>query len=479
MGRPPKEDLVLLQTVDVGTRLIRAYRGIAPQAILDALERAAEPLRGKRVLHVSATPYGGGVSELLRSVVPLMNDLGMVADWKVLTADPAFFQVTKKIHNGLQGADVELTARDREIYLENARLNARAFEERYDFVLVHDPQPAGLLGLVGKGGAKWTWRCHIDTSNPSPDVWAFVREQLVDYDAAVFTMAEFAPPDLPIARVEIMPPAIDPLSPKNMVISEGMAREILAWIGIETTRPLVTQVARFDPWKDPTGVIEAYRLAREEHPNLQLALVGSMALDDPEGWEIYDKLLGESRRDPLIHVFSNLTGVSNMEVNAFQRASEVVVQKSIREGFGLVVTEALWKGTPVVAGRAGGIPLQMADDVGGILVDSVEECARGILTLLDHPRHAADLARRGQERARQRFLLPRLLLDEVMMLASLGVKEGERAPSGAPRDPVCGMTVPHPVAVEERAGQRQVFCSEYCHGRFRLHPERYAAAVER
>lgn len=459
----------MLQTVDVGTRSIAAYRGIVPDAILDALEQAAEPLRGKRVLHVNATPYGGGVSELLRSEVPLMNDLGIPTDWKVMTGDDEFFEVTKKIHNGLQGAAVDLTSRDREVFLERARHNASDFDGQYDYVFVHDPQPIAMRDMLGKRDASWIWRCHIDTSCPDLDVWAFVRDHLAAYDTAIFTMREFVPPDFPVAHVETIPPAIDPLSPKNLDLPESMARQLLAWIGIETDRPLLTQVARFDPWKDPMGVIEAYRLVREDHPNLQLALVGSMALDDPEGWRIYERIQAESRSDPLIHVFSNLTGVSNIEVNAFQRLSDVVVQKSIREGFGLVVSEALWKGTPVVAGRAGGIPLQMADGVGGLLVDGVESCARAICDLLAAPDRAKALGRAGRERVREHFLLPRLLLNHVTLIAQLAAGAGHaraEPAARAPRDPVCGMVVEAPRIETTLEGRTRPFCSDDCRSRF-------------
>jgi trehalose synthase len=410
----------MLQTVDIGQRSLAAYRGVAPDAQLDELERRAKPLRGRRLLHLNATPYGGGVSELLRSIVPLLNDLGLVVDWKVIGGDPAFFAATKAIHNGLQGAERGLSAAEREAYLATSARNAALLDDSYDVVVVHDPQPAAMLRLRGRGGARWIWRCHIDTSQPNPEVWAFLRELLEGYDAAVFTMAAFAPPDLPIERVAVIPPAIDPLSPKNMPLPDALARQLLAWIGVDLDRPLVTQVARFDPWKDPLGVIAAYRLAREEVPGLQLALVGSMALDDPEGWEVYRDIRAASESDPLIHVFSNLTGVGNVEVNAFQRLSDLVVQKSIREGFGLVVSEALWKGTPVVAGRTGGIPLQMAEGVGGVLVDGVEDCARAIVDLLRDPARARELGARGRERVRERFLLPRLLLYNLAMADLLG-----------------------------------------------------------
>jgi trehalose synthase len=276
----------VLELVDVGPRSLHAYRGVAPDAVLDDLVRHARDLHGARVLHVNATPYGGGVSELLRSGVPILNDLGLIAHWKIITGDDRFFQVTKKIHNGLQGAASELSESDREAYLGTSRRNAELLTEEYDFVFLHDPQPAGILPLRSKGNARWIWRCHIDTSQPNPATWVFLREFLTPFDAAVFTMEAFVPPDFPIARVQIIPPAIDPLSPKNMPLDEVTARAVLEWIGVELDRPLVSQVSRFDPWKDPLGVIAAYRLARQEFPKLQLALIGSMALDDPEGWDV-------------------------------------------------------------------------------------------------------------------------------------------------------------------------------------------------
>lgn len=465
----------MLQTVDVGTRSLDAYHGIAPEPILEELRRAAGPLRGLRVLHLNATPYGGGVSELLRSAIPLLNDLGLIADWKIITGDARFFHVTKAIHNGLQGAVGGLAKEERQTYVENTERNAMLLEEEYDVVFVHDPQPAGLLASRGKGSARWIWRCHIDTSRPDPDVWAYLCRVLDGYDAAVFTMEEFVPADLPIARVEIVPPAIDPLSPKNMPLDVDAASEVLSWIGIEVDRPLITQVSRFDPWKDPSGVIAAYRRVRDEIPDLQLALVGSMALDDPEGWEVYGEIRAASRDDPLIHVFTNLTGVGNIEVNAFQRASDVVVQKSIREGFGLVVSEALWKGTPVVAGRAGGIPLQMPDGEGGYLVDDVEGCAEAIARLLHETDEASGLAERGRERVREHFLLPRLLLNELSLMGS--VVEGRvRSRHDVLLDPVCGMALVDPTRLPtaETEGGKLAFCSEECRARFLLNPHRYS-----
>jgi len=420
----------VLQSVSVGRWSLDAYRDIVPNQILEGLREQAAALRGARILHVNATAYGGGVSELLRSSVPLLRDLGLTVDWKVIGGRNDFYRATKALHNGLQGAAETLSEEEPAAYLDCTRENAPHLDGGHDFVIVHDPQPAAMLSVHGRGDARWVWRCHIDTSAPNPAAWRFLRPFLSDYDAAVFTMGEFVPPDLPVARVRTIAPAIDPLSPKNLDISTRTAEQILDWIGIEVPGPLVTQVSRFDAWKDPFGVIAAYRLVREEIPGLQLALVGSMALDDPEGWEVYGQLSEHAANDPLIHIYTNLTGVSNVEVNAFQRLSDVVVQKSIREGFGLVVSESLWKGTPVVAGRAGGIPMQMPEGVGGVLVDTVEECAAALLELLRDRELAGALGRSGREHVRERFLLPRLLLQELELLATLG--SGEPAPAGGP-----------------------------------------------
>jgi trehalose synthase len=409
----------MLETVDVGTQSLDAYESSAGAEVVAELRALAEPLQGMRVLHLNATPYGGGVAEILRSEVPVLRDLGLSADWQLVRGDEAFFRVTKAIHNGLQGAAHALTRGEQETYHTHSVRNAHLLENGYDVVVVHDPQPLALRALCGPIGARWVWRCHIDTSQPNSDLWDFLRPFLEGFDAAVFTVEEFVPPDFPLERVEIIPPAIDPESPKNMELEPDTVRRVLEWIGVEVERPLLTHVSRFDPWKDPLGVIETYQLVREEVPGLQLALVGSMALDDPEGWDVYSEIRKAAGGDTDIHVFTNLTGVGNVEVNAFQRQADVVIQKSIREGFGLVVSETLWKGTAVVAAKAGGIPIQMAGNTGGFLVDSVEEAADRTLWLLRNPEEGRTLGARGKERVRERFLLPRLLTDELRLYASL------------------------------------------------------------
>jgi trehalose synthase len=412
----------MLQRVAVGRWSLDAYRDVVPERILVELREQAQALAGARILHINATSYGGGVSELLRSSVPLLRDLGLAVDWKVIAGRADFFKATKALHNGLQGASRAPAEAEKAAWLDCARENVHEIDGGYDFIVVHDPQPAALRAMYGEGSARWVWRCHIDTSEPNPETWAFLRPYLAEFDAAVFTMPEFVPPDLPVARVRTIPPAIDPLSPKNFELAEETARQILDWIGVTMPGRLVTQVSRFDAWKDPLGVIAAYRLVREEIPDLQLALVGSMALDDPEGWDVYRQVAEHAGDDELIHLYTNLTGVSNVEVNAFQRLSDVVVQKSIREGFGLVVSESMWKGTPVVAGRAGGIPLQMPEGVGGLLVDSVEQCAEAMLKLLGDRALARELGHAGHEHVREHFLLPRLLADELRLLGELGTR---------------------------------------------------------
>lgn len=469
----------MLELVDVSSRSLDAYRGIAPDDILDSIVAQARELRGARVLHVNATPYGGGVSELLHSTLPILAGLGLVAHWRIIRGDERFFRVTKKIHNGLQGGAEPLSEVEREAYLGASKRNAELLEEQYDFVFLHDPQPAAMRLLRGDGAdTRWVWRCHIDTSAPNRDIWSFMRGYLTGFDAAVFTMAEFIPPDLPIERVEIMPPAIDPLTPKNMPLDERTAHAVLEWLGVRLDRPLVTQVSRFDPWKDPEGVIAAFRLAREQVPDLELALVGSMALDDPEGWEIFQRIQELARRDRGIHLFTNLTGVGNIEVNAFQRLSRVVIQKSLREGFGLVVSEALWKGTPVVAGRAGGIPLQMADGSGGVLVDDVEGCARALVELLRNPDRARELGGSGKERVRRQFLTPRLVLDELELMRALAERRPvARGADWALRDPVCGMSLVEDETLLEvvHVGARYRFCSTGCRDLFVGDPARYSS----
>ncbi len=316
-------------------------------------------------------------------------------------------------------------------------MNAEELDEsEYDFVIIHDPQPAAMIDHFPDRRAHWIWRCHIDLSEPNPDVLGALLPSLSHHDAAIFHRPEYVPATKKLPEAFIWPPAIDPLAPKNMALSPEDAAYIVDQFGIDVERPILTQVSRFDPWKDPLGVIDAYRLTREEHPGVQLALVGSMAHDDPEGWEFYNQTVDYAAGDPDIFILSNLNNVGAIEVNAFQVHSAAVMQKSIREGFGLTVTEALWKGRPMIGGNAGGIPSQIQDGETGWLVDSVEECAAACKEILSDPAAASQRGRRGKEFVRVHFLMPRLLRDWLALFNRLsgndtGETELVTASSGA------------------------------------------------
>ncbi len=413
----------MLTSVPLTLKALADYRPIVGDAAVEEIQRLAEPLRGARVLHVNATAFGGGVAEILSALVPLLNDAGLRAEWQIISGADEFFAVTKAMHNGLQGMFVPWTPALREVWLRYNRLNADLLEGEYDFVVIHDPQPAGILALALERGRpkteKWVWRCHIDLTAAQPELWDFLRAFLAPYDIAVFTLKDYAKADLPTPRVIFLPPAIDPLSPKNVPLAANTVEAILSRYSINANRPLLAQVSRFDPWKDPLGVIDAYRLVKREIAEVQLVLAASMAHDDPEGWSYYERTARRAGEDDDIHILSNLTGVGNVEVNAIQTAARVVVQKSLREGFGLVVSEALWKGRPVVAGSVGGIPLQVLHGETGYLASSPAECAERILYLLDNPEVADRMGAAGREHVRSNFLITRLLRDHLQMLTTL------------------------------------------------------------
>jgi trehalose synthase len=410
---------VQLQSVNVGSKALGDYVTIATRGLMDQIRALAEPLAGKRVLHLSATAFGGGVAEILYTLVPLMRDAGLETEWRIIHGQEEFFDVTKAIHNGLQGAPRSLTPDEQEIFSRYNRENAEALAGAFDFVIVHDPQPVAVIEHVREAAPRWIWRCHIDLSTPNREVLDFLRPWLASYDATVFHRRQYVPHYDGLPPAYIWPPAIDPLTPKNMALSAEDAAYIVDQFGIDVARPLVSQISRFDPWKDPLGVIEAWRLLRERHDDVQLALVGSMAHDDPEGWDYYNQTVAAAQGDPDIFILSNLNNVGSVEVNAFQVHSAAVIQKSIREGFGLTVTEGLWKGRPMVAGRAGGIVDQIQDGETGFLVDSVAECAEALHAILERPQEARAMALRGKEYVRRNFLTPRLLRDWLALFNRL------------------------------------------------------------
>jgi trehalose synthase len=417
----------VLQLVNVGHKSLADYASIVPHGLVDEIQRLAEPLQGKRVVHLSATAFGGGVAEINYTLVPLMADAGLDVEWRIIKGAEEFYNVTKAIHNGLQGDPRSLGREEIEIFRRYNALNAEEFTpDDYDFVIVHDPQPVAMIDHFESHKAKWTWRGHIDFSSPNWEIFDVLLPSIRRYDAAIFHMPEYVPKVEGLPQTFIWPPAIDPLTPKNMALSPEDAAFIVDQFGIDVARPLLTQVSRFDPWKDPLGVIDAYRMVKDTYADVQLALVGSMAHDDPEGWDYYNRTVEYAANDPDIHILSNMNNVGSVEVNAFQVHSATVIQKSIKEGFGLTVSEALWKARPTVGGRVGGIVAQIEDGETGWLVDSPQGCADACSSILQDPVAARVRAIRGKEVVRRKFLTPRLLRNWLVLFnRQLGLDTGD------------------------------------------------------
>lgn len=427
---------------------LRDYSDIVGSQKVTEIKTMADRLRDRKTIHVNSAAVGGGVSEILSTMVPLMIDAGVESEWHVIEGDRKFFRITKGIHNALHGDSVELTDEMKnhlqKINEENA--NKMQFLNDADFVIIHDPQPASIISHFPRRKGKWIWRCHIDLSSPDPVVWEFLKKSVSVYDAAVFHTDSFAKKDLAL-RQFIVPPSIDPLSPKNRNLEADQIANLMKKLGINTKKPIITQIGRFDRLKDPEGVVLMYKqlkvssdtipsrfLARMEDRDFmvgteetlkrkkklvsQLVLAGGFAADDPEGQEVYDAVLEKAGGNRSIHVLSLPPSADN-EVNALQRSSSVVLQKSLREGFGLTVSEALWKGKPVVGGNAGGIPLQIMDGYNGFLVTTIDEASAAIASLLRYPKKAKEMGKIGKEHVRKNFLITRHIRDYLLMFQTL------------------------------------------------------------
>jgi len=377
------------------------YSAIVGQAQLDTLRFLAKELKGKTIKMVNSTAVGGGVAEMLNRLVPLLSELEVPTHWDVITGGNDFFEITKAFHNALHGTSYELSQSAKDIFLMYNEQNRARMKFDEEMVVIHDPQPAALVRSKGTTPAHWVWRCHIDLSNPNPGVWEFLRPFVEQYDAAIFSSQSFAR-QLPIPQY-LFYPCIDPLSEKNKELPESLIQRICDEFGIDRTRPIVTQVSRFDRLKDPVGVVQAYKLAKK-YVDCQLVLAGGGATDDPEGAIVLQEVKEAAGNDPDI-IILDLPPWCALQINAIQRASTIIVQKSLKEGFGLTVTEALWKGKPTIAGAVGGIPNQIIHKLTGLLVHSVEGCAFQIRYLLTHPEFARSIGSSGREHVKENFLM--------------------------------------------------------------------------
>lgn len=395
---------------------IEEYIPIVGEATIDDLRRISEKLKGKVIQNINSTAVGGGVAEILNRMIPLLKELGLDVRWDVIKGGTQFFEVTKKFHNALHGKEENIGQQDFDIFMETSRANIDEIDTYGDIVYVHDPQPIALVNK--RKDNKWIWRCHIDISKPDHDVWEFLKTFIVKYDAVVFSAPSFSQ-DLP-NRQFLISPSIDPLSDKNRDLPEDVIDEVLEKYGIVNDKPIITQISRFDRLKDPIGVIKAYESVKK-YVDCQLILAGGTALDDPEGLKVLEEVREKASHDTDIHIL--LLPQNDIEVNALQRASTVIVQKSIKEGFGLTVAEALWKAKPVVASNVGGIPLQIAHKYSGLLCHSIEGAAFSIKQLLNSPKYAKKLGENGREHIKNNFLITRHLIDYMLLFLSLYYKE--------------------------------------------------------
>ncbi len=409
-----------------------SYAGIVGQKEIDSIKEIAEKLKGTTITHVNSTSFGGGVAEMLHNLVPLMNDVGLHVHWEVIKGSWDFFNVTKKIHNALQGMPIDLTKDEERVYLEFNRMNSESAIIDTDMVVVHDAQPAAMIQFRPDRTGRWIWRCHVDLSTPNISVWNFLEPYIARYDSAIFSSEKYVMPNIGVPKVSIRPPSINPLSSKNKDLPETLVKEILQRYGVNPERPIITQVARFDPWKDPIGVIDIYRMVKREFPQVQLLLVASMAQDDPEGWLYFEKTARHAGTDGDIHFLTDLKSVKDTEVNAFQRASQVVLQMSTREGFGLGVAEALWKGVPVIGRGVGGIPLQIINGTTGYLVETVTEAAEKTIHLLKHPEEAKQMGSNGKEHVRKNFLIVDHLKWYLNLFMELSEQKGAKGEAALP-----------------------------------------------
>jgi trehalose synthase len=392
------------------------YASVVGRDVIDELHFLAEKLKGKTITIVNSTSVGGGVAEILTRVIPILRELGVDARWDVIKGDSRFFRITKNIHNALHGLNIETTEDEWNYFLEINRQNASDIDLTSNIVFIHDPQPIALVEMKKDIGNKWIWRCHIDITTPQMNVMNLLKPYIERYDSSVFSSPKFARSDISIKKI-LIPPSIDPLSDKNKELPETTINSIVERFNVDRDRPIVTQISRFDKLKDQAGVIEVYKKVKK-HIDCQLVLAGGGAADDPDGLQVYKMIESLAEKDPDIHVIY-LPPSSDIEINALQRASTIILQKSLREGFGLTVTEALWKAKPVIATAVGGIPLQITHKYSGILTYTLAGADYYLKELLNDPEYARALGLRGREHVRNNFLITRHIRDYMLLFLSL------------------------------------------------------------
>jgi trehalose synthase len=396
------------------------YREVVGPDIIEELTILASHVGDRSIKMVNSTAVGGGVAEMLQRVVPLLNELGIQVEWAVIKGDEPFFEITKAFHNALQGKEERFSEKVFDTYLEYNEMNFRAMSFDQDLIVIHDPQPAAMIQWMDRRKNRWVWRCHIDLSHPNNQLWQFMKPLIEQYDAAIFTSALFSP-ELQIPQY-LFYPAIDPLDDKNRHLKSSYVEQVFAKYGIPRDKPIVTQISKYDPWKDPVGVVQAFKMARK-YVDCRLLLVGDKAADDPESDKILAQVRAEADVHPDIHILLFSPSIPT-EINAFQRGSDIVLQKSLREGFALTVSEALWKGRPVIGGEVGGIPAQIVDGHTGVLVHTVEGASLAIRSLLNQPGYARELGESGHRRVKDEFLITKNLKRYLLLLLALDNPRG-------------------------------------------------------
>jgi trehalose synthase len=409
----------MLSPIEVGKKSLDNCISISGERKIQEIKDLAQKLSGMRVLHINPSAFGGGVAEILFTLVPLMRDVGLHVDWFAIQGNERFVKIADDIYKALQSERVEITQEMQNKYMEICKEHVSAIEDKYDYIIVHTSDPVGMINFREKFSARWIWRCDLDISSPDQESWKFLCPIIQKYDGGIFTMKQFMRPDINFKNFAISPPSIDPLNLKNSILSQEEYRKIVQKFGVNPDKPIILQLSSFHPLKDPIGVIDSYRIVKEQIPDVQLVLITFIGSSNPDSWKYYEKTIRHAGEDYNIHFLSNMNGVGSIESNAFQRAASIIVKKSLNENFGVVVAEGLWKEKPVVASNVDGLSIQVVDEINGFLVNTTEEFAEKMILLLNQPELAKKMGIRGKEYVRENFLITRQLKDYLTLLARL------------------------------------------------------------